>query len=100
MAKRPRGSYLKRLRARIVERDGPNCCYCGRITVEYGVPLCRKDDCQTLEHVRPLSLGGSNYADNLRIACFQCNFSRGANGIHPDAVPPAINLSTDGGRHG
>ncbi len=32
---------------------------------------------RTLEHLRPKSKGGSNSPENLRLACFPCNNSRG-----------------------
>lgn len=35
------------------------------------------EDQLTLDHVWPISKGGSNNLENLRLACFQCNNSRG-----------------------
>jgi hypothetical protein len=56
-------------RARIYERDGWHCQYCGlRIT-------CREEG--TCDHVIPVSLGGSNEDSNLRLACRSCNSTKG-----------------------
>lgn len=52
-------------RARVFERDGHTCRYCGAS----GEPL----EC---DHVLPVSRGGSNRDDNLVAACFTCNRSK------------------------
>lgn len=57
--------YRKRLRFAIFRRDGFRCCYCNRI-VKDGAVL-------TLEHIVPLSKGGTWSADNLLTACESCN---------------------------
>jgi 5-methylcytosine-specific restriction endonuclease McrA len=44
------------------------CCWCGE-WIPYGE--------RTLEHVYPVSLGGTNDHSNLRIACRDCNGRRG-----------------------
>ncbi len=49
----------------IYRRDGRSCQYCGE---SYG-PLC-------IDHVFPLSRGGSNDPDNLTVACVSCNSSK------------------------
>ena len=49
-------------------RDGVACVYCGR-SVEAAAPL-------TLDHLRPVSKGGSNDASNLVTACHDCNSAR------------------------
>jgi len=36
----------------------------------------------TLDHLKPKSKGGSNSLENLRLACFNCNNSRG-NSLYP-----------------
>lgn len=50
----------------IFTRDGNRCVYCGRA------------DDLTLDHVVPLSRGGSNEPDNLATACRSCNSSKNA----------------------
>lgn len=42
-------------------------------------PIDPRVDCSlhmTLEHVRPLALGGSHDLENLALACSQCNNAR------------------------
>lgn len=65
---------------RLIERDGLTCYICG---VE-----CSRDDkterggvgptYPTLDHVIPLSKGGSHTWDNVKIACHRCNSLKGA----------------------
>lgn len=51
-------------RAAIIERDGSTCYLCGKELKPRQV---------TLDHVVPLSRGGSHTADNLRVCCLSCN---------------------------
>ena len=55
----------------LFERDGWTCYLCGRLTLP-DAPL-RHPRCPTLDHVKPLSRGGTNDASNLRCACLECN---------------------------
>ena len=48
------------------ERDGEVCTYCG------------STEDLTLDHVVPLSRGGTHALANLRVACRSCNSSKGA----------------------
>lgn len=57
--------YRKRLRFSVFRRDGFRCQYCNR-SVKDGAVL-------TLEHIVPLSKGGSWLAENLLTACLECN---------------------------
>lgn len=50
-------------------RDGLACVYCGA-RVENGVQL-------SLDHLRPVSKGGTNGASNLVTCCRHCNTIRG-----------------------
>lgn len=65
------------VRVRILDRDGMTCQLCFS-------PL-RPDEEPThprypnIDHIMPVSHGGSDGEDNLRAACRQCNVSRGAN---------------------
>jgi hypothetical protein len=56
--------------ARLVDRDGNHCWYCG-FTFSDGDRAC------TVDHVLPRSRGGTNVLANLRLACFYCNNRRG-----------------------
>jgi 5-methylcytosine-specific restriction endonuclease McrA len=61
------------------KRDGDACCYCSQtMTFERGngrtfVPLKA-----TIEHVLPLSRGGSHTWENVALACWQCNVYKNA----------------------
>lgn len=55
-------------RKELVILMGATCHYCG----------CELDDATaTLEHIWPVSRGGSNRLLNLVLACFLCNLERG-----------------------
>lgn len=56
------------------------CCWCG----ETVYPLC-----VSIEHIIPLSLGGTNTIDNKAIAHHRCNGARGSDMSrepHPDPL--------------
>ncbi|WP_009632049.1 HNH endonuclease [Synechocystis sp. PCC 7509] len=53
---------------KLANKYGSKCCWCNK-------PLTKEE--QTLEHIKHISRGGSNSIDNLRLACFSCNNSRG-----------------------
>lgn len=57
--------------ASMIKRDGQACWWCKR-------PLERAEI--TIEHVKPVSAGGTNRLQNLRLACGPCNHRRG--GFH------------------
>lgn len=61
----------RRRRARIYERDGWRCQYCDQPERPGEAGLL------SLDHLRPLSKGGSNRTDNLVTACKSCNSARG-----------------------
>lgn len=56
----------KRLRFRILERDGFKCRYCGRNPRDHDTVL-------HVDHIIPSSKGGTNEDDNLITACIDCN---------------------------
>ena len=54
-------------RFQIMKRDGFKCCICGRTpATTIGLVL-------EVDHIHPVSKGGSNYHDNLQTVCFDCN---------------------------
>lgn len=80
--KRRRREQIKRTRvgpirrSAIYERDGWTCQLCGQ-------PVERKAQhpepmSATLDHIIPLKLGGSHTSENLQLAHFACNSSKGA----------------------
>jgi len=52
----------------------------------------------TLDHLKPSSKGGSNSLENLRLACFPCNNSRGNSLFAPRRVFAAKSNSTITGK--
>lgn len=52
----------------VYDRDGGKCALCGR-------PLVFEE--ATLDHIVPISRGGANEIDNLRITCSSCNNMKG-----------------------
>lgn len=73
-----RKSISKALRFQVLSRDGFACRYCG----------ARRDDGAELhiDHVKPVSAGGTNDIGNLVTSCQPCNIGKGAVEI-PDPVP-------------
>ena len=53
------------LRFEILKRDGYRCQMCG-VTAKDGATL-------EIDHITPVSKGGSNDADNLQVLCRDCN---------------------------
>ena len=63
---------------RLIRRDGPECCWCGKeTTMELG------DLRATVEHILPASKGGIRSYRNLRVAHQKCNYERGDLPHHP-----------------
>jgi hypothetical protein len=60
---RPSSKVVKAIRRFLLSID-PRCYYCRR-EMHLGM--------STLEHITPLSLGGTNDPENLAIACVKCN---------------------------
>lgn len=74
------GSIKRRkLRLRLVERDGPNCYHCGRETFEHGRidGLPTLPDQRTVDHfpVARANLPKTEWLniDRCVISCFECN---------------------------
>ena len=55
------------IREAVLRRDMSFCRYCGRRVKSFH-----------LDHVMPVSLGGTNDIDNLVVACSPCNLRKGA----------------------
>lgn len=67
----------RRVRAKVIERDGHRCTYCGVEVVE-GVPGMRM---LTVDHRVPRSRAGTDDLDNLVVACFSCNCRKHARDV-------------------
>lgn len=60
---------------KIIERDGFRCKYCG----------CPLDaETYTIDHIKPISIGGGDDESNLALSCRSCNSSKGA--LIPDSI--------------
>ena len=66
MSARANGStrQWRKIRERILIRDGFCCQYCGQ------------ENATTVDHVIPISKGGTDEPDNLVAACTRCNYSK------------------------
>ncbi len=61
-----------RLRMRVLDRDNFRCGLCGRS------PATQLEVSLHLDHIVPVSKGGTSVLDNLRTLCADCNIGRGA----------------------
>ncbi len=62
--KRAYGSLTKEIWDEVCKRYADTCIYCGSV------------DKITIEHLQPVSKGGTNEASNLAPACLSCNSSK------------------------
>ncbi len=67
MPRRPR--LRASLRRQIIEREDQRCAYC-RSPMLVGIPM-------VVDHIMPLSVGGSSTFENLCLACYRCNEFKG-----------------------
>lgn len=74
--KNAREPISKRLRFEVFKRDAFKCHYCGRNPPTVFLEL---------DHIIPVSKGGTNQIDNLTTACFECN--RGKSNVELNALP-------------
>lgn len=63
-----RTSLNPKVRFEVLARDGFTCCYCGA-----AAPSVRLH----VDHVIPVSQGGTDAIDNLATSCEQCNLGKG-----------------------
>lgn len=82
------------------DRDGDRCCYCG-VRMTFKLSRAYIPNKATVEHVLPLSRGGSHTWSNVALACWQCNLSkncktndewRGSNGYNGPALQRSLPL--------
>lgn len=74
-----RAAISKRKRFNIFKRDGFICQYCGQSPPNVKLEL---------DHIMPVSRGGSDDDTNLITACFACNRGKAAGSL--DNVPPSL----------
>lgn len=80
--KKKRKQMNPSLRMKIFKRDGPYCCNCKALTrffdSSYDSPFRRDGTVAgSVDHIIPVSHGGTNAESNLRWMCKSCNCSRG-----------------------
>ncbi len=67
------GNIPPGIRAAVLDRDDYKCSYCGSTSN------------LTIDHVVPVSNGGTSSIENLRTLCGQCNLSKGS-GVRPVTI--------------
>ena len=63
-------SVSKKQRERIIHRDRGTCQICGRIV--------ERDEVLEIDHIQPVSKGGTDDDSNLQVAHFACNRAKAA----------------------
>lgn len=56
----------------IASRDGLNCMYCYKQLTRWST---------TIEHLVPISMGGTSHPANLTFACYKCNSDAGSSSV-------------------
>lgn len=67
-------SLRQSIRDAVRRRDGNVCRYCDRVGSDKADPDGRH---WHIDHVRPVSMGGTDALDNLVVACERCNRAKG-----------------------
>lgn len=63
------GRHIRRsVMLRVVRRDNNQCQTCGKVLKGYEIEF---------DHIIPVSKGGSSEEHNVRVACLECNRSKG-----------------------
>ena len=79
MTDQKRKPLSKKIRFEVFKRDGFRCVYCGKTSNESKLHV---------DHINPVSKGGSNAISNLATACEDCNF--GKKDIRLDSIPESL----------
>ena len=69
----------KKIRFEVFKRDGFQCVYCGKTPPEVILEV---------DHIEPVSKGGTDDLNNLVTACFDCN--RGKGKIRLERIPSKL----------
>ena len=78
------GSRTARIRRFLIERDGNLCRRCG-VAIDLRLPGSHMYG-PTIGHVEPVSKGGSDYLDNLRLEHRRCNLRAGDRDVPRAAI--------------
>jgi 5-methylcytosine-specific restriction endonuclease McrA len=69
------------LRRKIFDHADGLCALCGAVTrffkSAFDHPFTDQPVAGSVDHIKPVSLGGTNSEDNLRWVCRSCNCARG-----------------------
>lgn len=65
-------------RAELIARDGANCYICDCPLTPPMPPDKQIRTSMTVDHVVPISKGGTSTLDNLKLCCYGCNRSKGS----------------------
>jgi hypothetical protein len=76
MTKR-KGGPSAEVRIRVLKRDRFTCVYCGKTGAESELEI---------DHIHPVSKGGSHHVSNLVTACRTCNQAKGAGTLERKAT--------------
>lgn len=68
-------SKWRKIRERVLTRDGYVCQYCGKVA-------------NTVDHIVPRRLGGDDSMDNLVASCRRCNSRKGGRFFESAPTPP------------
>jgi 5-methylcytosine-specific restriction endonuclease McrA len=74
----------KKIRFDVFKRDSFQCQYCGQLPPKVVLEI---------DHIHPVSKGGTNHVDNLITACFDCNRGK-SNGLI-ESAPMSFNEKTE-----
>lgn len=72
-------SIPKHIKQQVIEQAGNRCEYCRTSALLRGTPLI-------MDHILPISLGGSNDSENLCASCYRCNEFKGAKTTANDPI--------------
>ena len=59
---------------KLIQRDGTRCHYCG-VELVFSHPIHAKIT-YTVDHIQPVSKGGTDALENLVLACRSCNSTK------------------------
>jgi len=82
------GPYDKIDPVDIFERDGWCCMICGAKTPK-SLRGSYDESAPELDHIVPLSIGGTHTVDNVQCSCRSCNGKKGM--MHPEEYKPELN---------
>lgn len=71
------------IRETLRKYQGNRCCWCGGPMIPVTGKTDRRWNVETLEHLKPLSMGGKDEIANMALAHYRCNQERGLKPLQP-----------------